>query len=47
LAEIPQSGDADIEASHGEADRVLCDLLVKLGYQPVVDAWKKIQKWYA
>jgi hypothetical protein len=32
------------------ADRivtVLCELLTALGYEQVVEAWNKINKWYA
>jgi hypothetical protein len=37
----------DIEAGHGEADDILCRLLISLGYQDVVDEWNKVEKWYA
>lgn len=37
----------DTEEAHGQADDVLCDLLRSLGYGDVVDAWKKVPKWYA
>lgn len=40
-------GPTDIEIAHGEADDVLCELLVSLGYQDVVDEWEKVDKWYA
>lgn len=40
-------GVGDPEASHSVADAALCDLLVSLGYQDVVDAWEKVEKWYA
>lgn len=45
LIECRQSGDT--EAAHGDADRVLCDLLISLGYQDIVTAWKAVPKWYA
>lgn len=35
------------EEAHGEADGVLCDLLTFLGYEDVVKAYDKIDKWYA
>lgn len=42
-----QQGSGDYEVAHGEADAVLCELLVALGYQDVVDEWEKVPKWYA
>lgn len=40
-------GDTDIEIAHGEADDVLCELLMSLGYNDVVSAWEAVEKWYA
>ena len=37
----------DYEAAHGEADRILCWLLLALGYRHVVEAYDKIRKEYA
>jgi hypothetical protein len=39
--------NGDTEMAHHNADGVLCDLLVKLGYKDVVDKWAKVDKWYA
>ena len=38
---------ADIETSHTKADKMLCDLLIELGYKSVVDKYEKVPKWYA
>jgi hypothetical protein len=35
------------ELAHIEADEILCQFLVSLGYQDVVDTWDEIPKWYA
>lgn len=35
----------DGEGAHYDADEVLCDLLISLGYQDVVDEWNKVEKW--
>jgi hypothetical protein len=35
------------EGCHVEADKVLCELLVALGYKAVVEAWTRLEKWYA
>jgi len=37
----------DTEGAHARADEVLCDLLREMGFGDVVDAWDKIDKWYA
>jgi len=37
----------DLEGSHIEADDILCDLLDQLGFNEVVEAFKKLPKWYA
>lgn len=37
----------DTEGSHIDADDLLCELLVELGFQEVVDEYNKIGKWYA
>ena len=39
--------DDDIEMEHVEADSVLCQLLVTLGYGDVVIEFHRITKWYA
>jgi len=37
----------DTEMAHGDADDILCDLLVSLGYVEVVNEYHKVDKWYA
>lgn len=37
----------DEEAAHINADGVLCDLLISLGYEDVVNEWEKVDKWYS
>jgi hypothetical protein len=37
----------DKEHDHVEADFILCDLLVSLGFEDVVEAFEAIDKWYA
>jgi hypothetical protein len=32
---------------HVEADEVLCELLISLGYEDVVEEYRKIEKWYS
>ena len=48
---IPQmkllQANMDLEVAHREADKLLCDLLMDLGYTDVVEAWDKVEKWYA
>ena len=40
-------GAADPEAAHSDADDILCDLLVDLGFSEVVEAFHAVPKWYA
>jgi len=37
----------DIEANHLQADDILCQLLIALGYSEVVRMWRRVPKWYA
>jgi hypothetical protein len=37
----------DYESAHSNADDLLCDLLLELGYDEVVEAWDGVGKWYA
>lgn len=37
----------DNETAHGNADDVLCELLISLGYEDVVNEWHKVWKWYS
>lgn len=39
--------ETDREAAHSDGDRLLCELLEKLGYGAVVEAWRLIPSWYA
>lgn len=41
------SRNGDTEAAHWLADKVLCNLLNELGFEDVVNAWEKIDRWYA
>lgn len=37
----------DEEFAHMKADKILCDLLVELGYEKVVVEYNKVGKWYS
>lgn len=37
----------DPESDHAEADDVLCELLITLGYEDVVIEFENVDKWYA
>ncbi len=37
----------DRETAHEEADKILCELLIELGYKDVVYEWGEVSKWYA
>lgn len=47
LKVLVRCAEFDPEAAHVEADKVLCNLLVSLGYEDVVEAWHKVPRWYA
>lgn len=47
LAALKECLSGDNEADHSNADQVLCELLVSLGYGDVVAAWDRVGKWYA
>jgi hypothetical protein len=37
----------DVESAHARADNVLCELLIALGYEDVVNEYHLVRKWYA
>ena len=37
----------DPEAAHGQADTILCSLLLSMGAEEVVTEWLKVKRWYA
>lgn len=37
----------DAEDQHIEADGILVELLIKLGYKKVVEKWFLVPKWYS
>jgi len=39
--------NGDTEVAHGNADDLLCNLLVELGYKKVIDVYNEVDKWYA
>jgi len=43
---INRDGD-DTEREHVEADEILCEMLIELGYEDIVELYYKIGKWYA
>ena len=48
LAEMKELASfGDDEQGHIRADDMLCELLVQLGCEDIVDAYKKVHKWYA
>lgn len=42
-----QKNGGDIEQNHQEADKILCDFLIEIGYSDIVKEYNKIEKWYA
>ena len=42
-----EQGSDDTEEAHCNADDILCDVLIALGHQDIVDEYKKVNKWYS
>ena len=36
----------DIENGHVDADKILCDILLELGYKELVKCYRHVPKWY-
>ena len=47
IVNLQERDPSDEEVLHINADRLLCDMLRKLGYDDVVDLYDKIHKYYA
>jgi len=41
---IPLQGNPDFELAHAEGDKILCDLLIELGFVGVVQQYLKITR---
>lgn len=44
---LEECAQLDTECAHSSGDEVLCTFLRELGYGAIVDAWEKLDKWYA
>ena len=47
MLDILEWAKSDPEAAHGEADKLLCQLLMSLGEPEIVKAWEQIPKYYS
>lgn len=47
IIERQSTFDSDLEADHSEADDILCELLLELNLLEIVQAFRRIRKWYA
>lgn len=48
VAELRKLAESkDTETAHARADEILCELLLSLGHEDVVDAWYDVPRWYA
>jgi hypothetical protein len=47
IKEMDKCFELDEENGHIEADGVLCDLLMTLGYEDVVNKFYELDKWYS
>ena len=39
--------NGDTECAHGNADDLLCEFLLLLGYRELVEKYRQVRKWYA
>jgi len=39
--------NGDIEVAHIDADGILCELLIELGYGKLIELYNEVDKWYA
>lgn len=44
---VDELNECTKEENHEYADNTLCQLLIELGYEDVVEAYKKVFKWYS
>ena len=47
LKTIEKDNDFDSEATHYEADKILCEVLKSLGHKKLVKKFEGIEKWYS
>ena len=47
MIEIAKRNDLDEEATHAEADYLMCDILTDLGYGEGVNIFYEMTRWYA
>jgi hypothetical protein len=45
--ELEECLTMETETAHSWADRVLCEFLKAQGHSDIVEAWEKVDKWYA
>ena len=39
--------DIDTETAHRNADKLLCEILIQLGWEKLVKEYDEVGKWYA
>ena len=39
--------NGDLEVAHIDADGILCELLIELGYGELIELYNEVDKWYA
>ncbi len=47
LHSLATISENDVLEAHIDADNVLCELLIELGYENIVKAYKEVHKWYS
>lgn len=44
---IKEVDNEDAESAHESADNILCELLIKLGHESIVEIYQQVEKWYS
>ena len=44
---MEETDTGEPERDHYNADELLCDILISLGYDEVIEEYKKITRWYS
>lgn len=42
-----EQNNSDTEAAHCIADDILCEFLISLGHQDLVDEYERVPRWYS
>lgn len=47
MKEAVKLSESDEEVAHIDADNILCNLLINLGYKELISEYRKVRKWFS